>query len=207
MPDISKITLPSGMTYDLKDATARQQIATILGATTITFIGVSSVELTDGGNETPKVNNENITPKAGNLFFYGTQEFIYGTDNKWHALGSLDSLGALAYKNNATATYAPAGSVSAPTISITTAGTTNTIHNPTKVTVAKSVIATAPGAAAPSNAITYYSVSDETLNLYQLGYTTGDSITTSDVTVKTGDAIYSASQPTFTGTQATITVE
>lgn len=207
MPDISKITLPSGMTYDLKDATARQQIATILGATTITFIGVSSVELTDGGNETPKVNNENVTPKAGNLFFYGTQEFIYGADNKWHALGSLDSLGTLAYKNNATTTYTPAGSVSAPTISIATAGTTNTIHNPTKVTVAKSVIATAPGTSAPSNAITYYSVSDETLNLYQLGYTTGDSITTSDVTVKTGDASYSASQPTFTGTQATITVE
>ncbi len=259
MPDISKITLPSGMTYDLKDATARQQIATILGATTITFIGVSSVELTDGGNETPKVNNENITPKAGNLFFYGTQEFIYGADNKWHALGSLDSLGALAYKDNAAATYIPAGiisqptfqgsssnvtitsanntsgnyqpagSISAPTISIATAGTTNTIHNPTKVTVTKSVIATAPGTSAPSNAITYYSVSDETLNLYQLGYTTGDSITTSDVTVKTGDATYSASQPTFigtkvqlsgtttangtisqptfTGTQATITVE
>ena len=33
-----------------------------------------------------------------------------------------------------------------------------------------------------------------------MGYTTGDSITTSNVTVKTGDASYSASSPAFTGT-------
>ena len=64
------------------------------------------------------------------------------------------------------------------------------MKNPTKVTVAKTVVAAAPGTTAPSNNITYYSVSGETLSLYQLGYTTGDSITTSDVTVKTGDASY-----------------
>lgn len=100
------------------------------------------------------------------------------------------------------ATYTPEGSVAAPTISVSTAGSTTTIKNPTKVTVAKTVEAAAPGATAPSNSITYYSVSDETLSLYQLGYTTGDSITTSDVTVKTGDAVYSATAPAFTGTGA-----
>ena len=50
------------------------------------------------------------------------------------------------------------------------------------------------------NAITYYNVTGETLSLYQIGYTTGDSITTSDVTVKTGDATYEATAPAFTGT-------
>lgn len=231
MPDISKITLPSGTTYDIKDATARSQIAALAGGDAVVFVGVSTTALTDGGNETPTVGGETKIPATGQLFFYGTQEFIYGADSKWHALGSLDVLGDLAYKNsasgnytpsgtvsqptftgtssdvtitstnNSSGNYQPAGSISAPTISVATAGTTDTIHNPTKVTVAKTVIAAAPGATAPTNSLTYYSVSNETLSLYQLGYTTGDSITTSDVTVKTSDATYSASQPTFTGTK------
>ena len=64
------------------------------------------------------------------------------------------------------------------------------------------MVAAAPGATAPSNNLTYYAVSGETLSLYQLGYTTGASITTADVTVKTGDAAYQASAPAFTGTGA-----
>jgi len=100
------------------------------------------------------------------------------------------------------ATYTPEGSVAAPTISVQTAGSTTIIKNPTSVTVAKTVVAAAPGATAPNNNLTYYAVSGETLSLYQLGYTTGASITTSDVTVKNGDAAYSASAPTFTGTGA-----
>ena len=106
-----------------------------------------------------------------------------------------------------TATYTPEGSVDAPTISIATAGSTETIHNPTKVTVAKTVVAAAPGTTAPTNNLTYYSVTDETLSLYQLGYTTGDSITTNDITVKTGDAAYSASAPQFTGTGARLVTD
>lgn len=282
MPDISKITLPSGSTYNIKDTQARSQIAALAGGDAVVFVGVSSVELTDGGNQTPKVGGVDKTPATGQLFFYGTQEFIYGADNKWHALGSLESLGALAYKDNAsgsytpagtvsqptftgsssdvtitatsntsgnyqpagtvskptfsgnalsstgkftpdgtvtvttksttnktaavspaasgTVTYTPGGTISAPTISVATAGATSKIKNPTSVTVAKTVVAAAPGATAPSNSITYYSVSDETLSLYQLGYTTGASITTAEVTVKTGDAAYSASVPKFTGT-------
>ena len=99
-------------------------------------------------------------------------------------------------------TYTPAGTVTAPTISVATPGSTTTIKNPTSVTVAKTVVATAPGNTAPSNVITYYDVNTETetLTLYQLGYTTGASITTSNVTVKDGDASYSASAPIFSGT-------
>ena len=99
-----------------------------------------------------------------------------------------------------TATYTPAGNVTAGAITVKTAGATGTIHNPTKQTVAKTVVAAAPTATAPANEITYYSVANETLSLYKLGYTTGDSITTTDVTVKTGDAAYQSANPTFTGT-------
>lgn len=290
MPDnvtqyISKITLPSGTTYKIKDDEARSQIAALTGGDAVVFIGVSTAKLTDGGNETPVVGGTNKTPATGQLFFYGTQEFIYGNDSKWHALGSLESLGTLAYKNsasgiykratnvtvttnattnktatvapaasgeatytpdgsmsgitwtgksttstgkftpagtvttsnktfavtgsavpqNGTANYTPEGSVSAPTISLKTAGSTTTIKNPTSVTVAKTVVAAAPGATAPANVITYYNVSDETLSFYQLGYTTGDSITTSNVTVKNGDAVYQSSQPSFIGTGTMLT--
>lgn len=231
MPDISKITLPSGTTYDIKDAEARAQIAGLVGGDAVVFVGVSSTPLTDGGTEIPTVDGETTTPATGQLFFYGTQEFIWGPDSKWHSLGSLDSLGSLAYKNNASTSYTPAGtvsqpsftgsassvtitatdnsngnyqpsgSISAPAITIKTAGSTGTINNPTSVTVAKTVETAAPGATAPANAITYYSVTNETLSLYQLGYTTGDSIVTTNVTVKTGDAAYEAAAPSFTGTK------
>lgn len=281
---ISKITLPSGTEYEIKDAYARSVIESIVGGDAVVFVGVSTTAMTDGGIEKPTVDGSQVNPHSGNLFFYGTEEFIWGKDDKWHALGSLESLGALAYKNSAstsykpagtvskptftgssstvtitatdntngnyqpkgtvskptftgssstftgkftpeggvtvttnattnktatvsaassgTATYTPAGSVSAPTISVKTAGSTTTIKNPTSVTVAKTVVAAAPGATAPANAVTYYSVANENLSLYQLGYTTGDSISTSNVTVKNGDAAYEASQPNFTGTGA-----
>ena len=97
--------------------------------------------------------------------------------------------------------YTPEGSVAAPTISVASAGSTATIKNPTKQTVAKALQTAAPGATAPSNPITYFAVEGEKLKMYQIGYTTGDSISTEDVTVKTGDASYSASAPAFTGTE------
>ena len=77
MPDISRITLPSGTTYDIKDATAREQIAAIVGGDIIRFVGVSSTEITDGGTETPTIGGEQYTPAVGDLVFYGAKEFIY----------------------------------------------------------------------------------------------------------------------------------
>ena len=200
MADISKIKLPSGSVYDIKDAVARQTLA---GA--IKVKGTTTTALTDEGTTNPiTINNESYTAVANDAVFYNKKEYVFdGT--KWHEFGDMSGLGSLATKNSVSATYTPAGSVAAPEISVSSAGSTTTIHNPTKETVTTAVTAAAPGATAPNNAITYYSVSDETLSLYQIGYNTGDSITTSDVTVKTGDAAYSASAPAFTGTQATIT--
>lgn len=229
MPDISKITLPSGTTYDIKDTVARQGVA---GG--IQFRGFTTTTITDGSTtSTYVVDGETITAQNGDMVISGNKEFVYSTtDNKWHELGDTTDLGDLAYKDTASTTYTPSGSVTAtiatttnqtatvspagsgdttytpagtvaaPTISVAAngAGATTTIQNPTKVTVAKTIAAAAPGATAPANAVTYYSVSGETLSLYQIGYTTGDSITTTDVTVKTGDATYEATAPAFTGT-------
>lgn len=286
MADISKITLPSGTTYDIKDATARAAIEAITGGDAVVFIGVSTSTITDGGTQTPTISGWTGPATAGNLVFYGAQEYIYGNDSKWHALGDLSTLGALAQKdsasasykpagtvskpsftgssssvtitatdntsgnyqpkgtisapaftgasmtstgsftpegtvtvttnattnktatvskaNSGTATYTPEGSVAAPTITLKTAGATNNTLKPVTAKSMVSALATAaPGAAAPANAITYYAVADETLSLYQIGATKADSVTLgSAVTVKTGDAAYEASAPTFTGTGA-----
>lgn len=150
---------------------------------------------------------------SGNYQPAGTVSKPSFTGTSMTSTGAFTPAGSVAFTNSnqtatvskassGTATYTPEGTVAAPTISVATAGSTTTIKNPTSVTVAKTVVAAAPGAAAPNNNLTYYAVSGEVLSLYQLGYTTGDSITTSNVTVKNGDAAYTASAPTFTGTGA-----
>lgn len=287
MADISKITLPSGTTYNLKDEQARNDIQAIQTglAGGVKLIGTTTTPLTDDATTNPiTINNKSVTAVAGNLVRYNQAEYLFdGTS--WAFMGDLSSLGDLAYKDSAsgsftpagsiskitftgdshtsfsgdytpsgrvdvtvdgqiknlrveesngtasytprgtislqtadlavtvskaesgTATYTPEGSVTAPTISVKTAGSKTTIKNPTSVTVTKSVTVAAPGATAPSNNLTYYDVTDETLRLYQIGYTTGDSISTSNVTVKTGDAAYQASAPTFRGTGARLVTE
>ena len=81
-----------------------------------------------------------------------------------------------------TATYTPAGTVSSPTISVATAGATSAFYQ-------ISGVGTLPAFSA--------TVSNEVLNL---GWTDGSLPTRQSVTVKTGDAAYAASQPTFSGT-------
>lgn len=329
MADISRITLPNGNTYDIKDTTARNAINSLLGGDAITFGGVTSTALTDGGTQNPTVDSAQVNPTKGQLYFYGTQEFLWD-GAKWIELGTLDALGSLAYKDkvkydkatsatytnsnstksvnltgtssavsvtattNTNGNYQPAGTVSqptftgtagsvsvsgkasftgtgvrlvtgniavptsakltsnavtasgdftphgsvgltttstapaitgtvsttstgntfqikgsntAPTISVKTAGTTdNTLKPVTAKSVVSALAAAAPGATAPANAITYYSVSDETLSLYQIGATKEDSVTLGTaVTVKTGDAAYQATAPTFTGQYVKLT--
>lgn len=231
MPDISQIKLPSGAVYNIKDAVARSTTGGGLrfrGVTTTPLTDESAIAsyVVDGNTITASHGDLVVYGKKEFLFS--------STDDKWHELGDNSALQDLAYKDSAEGTYTPhgtvsqpsftgtassvtvtaedntsgnyqpKGTVSAPTISVATAGATTTIKNPTKQTVATTVVAAAPDAAAPANSLTYYAVSGEVLSLYQLGYTTGDSITTDDVTVKTGDASYSASAPAFTGTKAQI---
>ena len=117
MADISKITLPNGNTYNLKDAQARDDIETIRSAIAggVTFMGETTTELTDGSTtSTITINGSSVTATKGFLVVYNSKEFIWdGT--KWVELGDLSLLGALAYKDSASGSYTPAGSVSQPT--------------------------------------------------------------------------------------------
>ena len=102
--------------------------------------------------------------------------------------------------SSGTATYTPGGTVGTPTISVKTAGSTTTIKNPTSKTVVTDMSTAAPAATDATGELKYYSIDGETLTLNKLVETTGASITTSNVTVKNGDAAYESSQPTWTGT-------
>ena len=111
MAEISKITLPSGTTYDLKDATARSQIEALSNYTA--YAGVTTSALTDGSTTNPiVVNNENVTATTGMICTYGSKEFIWN-GSAWQEFGDLSALGDLAYADTASGSYTPAGSVSA----------------------------------------------------------------------------------------------
>lgn len=81
MADISQITLPSGSTYYIKDATARADIQNILSSISggIHYLGVTTSEISDGSTTNPIViDSENITAVAGDLVINGDLEFIWG---------------------------------------------------------------------------------------------------------------------------------
>ena len=110
MPDISKITLPSGTTYDIKDSTARQAIESLSGY--VTYAGVTTTALTDGATTSPIViNNQNVTPVTGMIVTYQNKEFVWN-GSAWQEFGDLSALGDLAYVDTASASYKPAGSIS-----------------------------------------------------------------------------------------------
>ena len=105
MADISKVTLPNGSTYDIKDATARNQItleaadrkatddrikysidelkSKLTGA--MHYVGVTTTEITDGmstGDPHAPTNKITISgndykPVAGDVVIYQDKEFVF----------------------------------------------------------------------------------------------------------------------------------
>ena len=113
-PTISQIQLPNGNIYDIKDAVAREAIA---GG--VMFLGVTTTALTDGASTASiLVGGESVAAVNGGLAVYNHKEFVYATaDNKWHEFGDTTGLGDLAWKNSASGSYTPEGTVSQPTFS------------------------------------------------------------------------------------------
>ena len=119
MAEISKITLPSGSTYDLKDAVARASISEIEAAISggLTFRGVTTTPLADDATTSPIIiNGESVEVRNGYLVVYGKKEFLFA-DGKWIEAGDLSLIGALGYKDEATGDFTPAGTNSAPAFS------------------------------------------------------------------------------------------
>ena len=200
---INKYETPNGTEYWLRDEEARELISQISGDS-LRWVGITTTAITDQSHTptTISIGGENHTVASGDVTAYRATasepytEFVYAGDPSttglWQKFGDYDptALGDLAYKDDASGSFTPSGSVSAPTISVSSAGATDSAIDGMETA--------APGATAPSNPITYCDVTNHVLRMYQVGYTTD--------TFKTGDASYTASQPTFTGTADTVTV-
>lgn len=128
MADISVLALPvevngeiQVVSYDIKDAVARERISELGKA--LYWVGVTTSALTDGATTNPIiVDGDNVTVQAGAVAQYNGTEFAFdGT--AWQVLGE-GNLGSLAYQNNASATYTPAGSVAITKGNDTTANVT-----------------------------------------------------------------------------------
>ena len=112
---ISQIVVPvnvggtiTNTTYDIKDAEARERLAGLASA--LYWIGVTTSALSDGVTTNPiSIGGNNVTASAGAVAQYDTIEFVWN-GSAWQELGRGD-LGALAFKNSASTTYTPAGTV------------------------------------------------------------------------------------------------
>lgn len=193
MADFSSITA-NGTTYMVKDAAARERIAALEGGSY--FIGVTTTALTDGATTNPiTINSKSVTATNGNIAIYGQKEFIFdGT--KWIEFGDLSALGSLAYKNSASASYTPAGTISkitpAGSVTVTPSTTTTTVNSITAV------------GSLPS--LSYDSTNEKlTFNAGSLP-TKGSNTTVVTGVTTTGSFSGTGVTPTFTGTAATITV-
>lgn len=188
MAEISKITLPSGSTYDIKDETARNLISELTSSTS--YLGVTTTAITDGATTSPiTIGDKSVTPKSGNIVGYGNSEFIWsGVESKWREFGSTGSLKALAFKDSASGSFTPSGNVEAPTVTVTP----NTA----------SIKPFGSAGSLPSFSAT---VADETLTL---AFSAGALPTAGNaVTAVTGIKSAVATAPKFTGTAGNVTVK
>ena len=97
---ISKITLPSGYTYNIKDQGARDAIAALEGGSY--FLGTTTTALTDEATTNPiTVGGNSVTATNGNMVIYGKKEFVFN-GTKWLEFGDLSALNNLAYKDYVT---------------------------------------------------------------------------------------------------------
>ena len=102
--------------YDIVDAGARELIEELEAYTD--YLGVTTTEITDGATTNPiTIGGESVTAKKGNIVNYGSKEFIFN-GTAWQEFGDLSALGALAYKDSASGSYTPAGTMTDPTVSI-----------------------------------------------------------------------------------------
>lgn len=176
MANISIIKLPSGTSYNLKDSTARADIATLKANQTsgTHYLGVTTTALTDGDTTTTTVainsgdSSVNVTVKQGDFVSYNNVTYMWN-GTQWDQTGSAGPIKALAYKDSASASYKPAGSVS---VSLTPTKATITSSFTPEGTVSGST--TAKG----SNAASSVSITPTTTSVYQMtsaGSVTGGS--------------------------------
>lgn len=184
MAEVAKVS--DGTTiFEFRDEQARRMIESLEDRTA--YIGVTTTPLTDGS--TTKyivIDGTTVEVRKGNIAIYGSAQFLW-TGAKWQKFGDSSTLGLLAYKNSASATYTPQGEVSNTDIDYTPQGEIANNLMPTKENFVKAE----------------YNASEEALIL-----TSSEALTDMEVdSVFTGTEATLQTTSTFTGTEATITAE
>ena len=188
------VAVPSTYTTSVSTATTESKSVSVSGTTTGSVsVTKSAVEITPASTGTAA---NKYTPAGTNASssVSGSCSVTPSGSNASSAVSgscSVTPSGSISV-GTGTANYTPAGS-----ISVGSAGSTTTIKNPTAKTVVTDMAVADPSATAATGELVYCSVSGTKLTLKKFVETTGDSITTSNTTVKTGDASYS-----FSGTGA-----
>lgn len=218
MAEISKITLPGGNTYDIKDTFARNSIDDIKTSISsgIHYIGLTNSDVHDGATTNaiilvrPVIKNgvssieiistTPYTPKTGDLVIKDNKEYIYAisetsTTGVWHEFGSTGSLKALAFKESASGSVTPSGTVSKPTFT----GTAGTVSVTGNVFVDDATIETSVASYGPNG-----------YNLMQLGpgskeinldtHVSGGSVTTTPTTANIKQVKSVGTLPKFSAT-------
>ena len=91
------------------------------GSTGVHILGTTTTPLSDGATTNPiTVYGQSVTAKNGDIAIYSHQEFIFDGTH-WSEFGDMSGLGDLAYKDSATGSFTPQGTISAPTFTGTTA--------------------------------------------------------------------------------------
>lgn len=127
MADISKVKLPNGNEYNLKDAAARLDIEKLqdFASSGVTYGGVTTTALTDGStvsSVTIKNGDSESTLDAtkGLMVSYNNIMYAYN-GSQWDQLGAASPLKELAYKSSVTGETTPSGTVSKPSFTGTKA--------------------------------------------------------------------------------------
>ncbi len=209
MADISKLTV-GGSTYDIKDATARDAIASLQGG--MKYLGVTTTTLTDGATTNPiTINSQSVTATTGNVVIYDNKEFVFD-GSKWDEFGDLSTLGDLAYKDTASGTFTPTGSVTVTEVTGAVATLANAGTLPSVNPTVESITPIASVGTLPSSS---YDSATETLSISwgslptagtavsavtNVGFSAGTLPTAGSATVLTG------ASASFSGTQGTVNV-
>lgn len=140
---ISKITLPGAegdVLYYVKDSEARDLISTIQSGSVV-WAGVTTTELTDGcAVSAIIVGDKEIAATQGLMAAYKAdgeaqaREFIYNGEI-WQELGGLGLLKALAYKDEASAEYTPAGTLADSEVTFADTAKTSVLKADTTFTI------------------------------------------------------------------------
>lgn len=113
----SKITLPSGETFLVKDSKAREEIESLkkVTASGVSYLGTTTTALTDGATTSPidikdGEETKSVAAATGGMVNYNNVMYAWN-GTQWDQLGSAGAIKALAYKDSVSATYTPTGTV------------------------------------------------------------------------------------------------